>query len=154
MIELLRGTWGFRDFILSSVKREFASRYLGTQLGMVWPILHPLSLILIYTLVFGEVMRARLAGHEASRFAYSIYLTAGFVSWMLFSDLLARSVGISVHNAGLLKKVSIHKLASPVIASISALVQIAILPISCSITTAFTGPKARRCCVRSADRWS
>jgi lipopolysaccharide transport system permease protein len=126
MIELLRGAWRFRDFILASVKREFASRYLGTQLGFFWAILQPLALILIYTLVFAEVMKPRLPGHE-SRFAYSIYLTAGLITWMLFSDLLARAVGIFVHNATLLKKVNIHKLSFPIIASISALVQSGIL---------------------------
>lgn len=126
MIELLRGAWRFRDFILASVKREFASRYLGTQLGFFWAILQPLALILIYTLVFAEVMKPRLPGHE-SRFAYSIYLTAGLITWMLFSDLLGRAVGIFVHNANLLKKVNVHKLAFPIIASISALVQSGIL---------------------------
>lgn len=126
MIELLHGVWRFRDFIFASVKREFASRYLGTQLGIVWAIAQPLALILIYTLVFAEVMKPRLPGHE-SRFAYSIYLTAGLVVWMLFSDLLARSVGIFVQNANLLKKVNVHKLALPAIASISVLVQTSIL---------------------------
>ena len=126
MIALLRGTWRFRDFILASVKREFASKYLGTQLGVIWPIVHPLALILIYTLVFAELMRPKLEGHE-SRFAYSIYLTAGFITWSLFADLLTRSVGIFVQNAMLLKKVMVHKLALPVIAALSALVQFAIL---------------------------
>jgi len=122
MIELLRGAWRFRDFIVASVKREFATRYQGTQLGALWPIVHPLALILIYTLVFAEVMKPRLPGHE-SRFAYSIYLTAGLVAWSLFSDLLVRSVGIFVHNANLLKKVNVHKLAFPIIAFLSALIQ-------------------------------
>lgn len=126
MIGLLRGVWRFRDFILASVKREFAARYLGTQLGVFWPVVHPLALIIIYTLVFAELMRPRLEGHE-SRFAYSIYLTAGFVTWSLFADLLNRSVGIFVQNALLLKKVTVHKLALPVVAAISALVQFAIL---------------------------
>lgn len=126
MFELLRGAWRFRDFIIASVKREFASRYLGTQLGFVWPVVQPLALIVIYTLVFSEVMRPRLPGHE-SRFAYSIYLTAGFIAWALFADLLGRSVGIFVNNGNLLKKVSVHKLAFPIIASLSALVQFAIL---------------------------
>lgn len=131
MVELLRGVWRFRDFISASVKREFASRYQGTQLGVFWPIIHPLALILIYTLVFSEIMRPRLPGHE-SRFAYSIYLTAGFVTWSLFSELLVRSVGIFVSNANLLKKVNVHKLAFPAIAFISALVQSAIL-LSCFV---------------------
>jgi len=126
MLELLRGAWRFRDFIIASVKREFASRYLGTQLGIFWAIAQPLALILIYTLVFAEVMRARLPGSD-SRFAYSIYLTGGLITWMLFSDLLTRSVGIFVHNANLLKKVSVHKLSLPIIAFASALIQSAIL---------------------------
>lgn len=126
MFELLRGAWRFRDFIIASVKREFASRYLGTQLGFIWPILQPLALILIFTLVFAQIMKPRLPGHD-SAFAYSIYLTAGFITWSLFSDLLVRSVGIFVHNAELLKKVSVHKLAFPIIAFLSALVQTTIL---------------------------
>lgn len=126
MLELLRGVWRFRGFIVASVKREFAARYLGTQLGIFWPIVHPLALILIYTLVFAEVMKPRLPGHD-STFAYSIYLTSGFVAWSLFGDLLGRSVGIFVANANLLKKVSIHKLSLPVIASISSFVQVGIL---------------------------
>ena len=27
-----------RDFVVASVKREFASRYLGTQLGLFWAV--------------------------------------------------------------------------------------------------------------------
>jgi lipopolysaccharide transport system permease protein len=138
MIELLRGVWRFRDFIFASVRREFAVRYRGTQLGIFWPIVHPLALILIYTLIFSEVMRPRLPGHE-SRFAYSIYLTAGFVAWSLFGDLLGRSVGIFVHNSELLKKVSVHKLAFPAIAFISALIQSGILLAGFFVFLAVTG---------------
>ena len=126
MIELLRGVWRFRGFILASVRREFAARYRGTQLGALWPVLQPLALITIYTLVFAQVMKARLPGHE-SPFAYSIYLTAGLVAWSLFSELLMRSVGIFVHNAEVLKKVPVHKLAFPAIAFASALLQAGIL---------------------------
>jgi lipopolysaccharide transport system permease protein len=126
MIELLRGAWRFRSFIVASVKREFASRYLGTQLGAAWPIIHPLTLIVIYTVVFSQLMRPTLPGND-SRFAYSIYLTAGFVTWGLFSELLGRSVGIFVQNATLLKKVSVHKLSLPIIASISSFINTSIL---------------------------
>jgi lipopolysaccharide transport system permease protein len=126
MIELLRGAWRFRAFIAASVKREFASRYLGTQLGPIWPVIHPLALIAIYTIVFAQLMRPRMPGHE-SPFAYSIYLTAGFLTWGLFGDLLGRSVGIFVQNAALLKKVNVHKLALPIIASLSALINAGIL---------------------------
>ena len=49
---MLRECWDFRGFILASVKRDFVSRYLGTQLGFFWAVAQPLALILIYTLVY------------------------------------------------------------------------------------------------------
>ena len=126
LVSLSRETWRSRDFIIASVKREFAARYQNTQLGVFWPIAQPLAMILVYTLVFSEIMRPRLPGHE-SRFAYSIYLTAGLVTWTLFSDLLTRSVSVFVHNANLMKKVSIPQIAFPVIATASALLHFVIL---------------------------
>lgn len=126
MLELARQAWRFRGFIVGSVRREFASRYLGTQLGALWSVMHPLALIAIYTLIFSGVMRSNLPGHD-SRFAYSIYLTAGLVLWTLFGDLLGRCVGTFVHNANLLKKVTLPKITLPIIASLSALVHCGIL---------------------------
>jgi lipopolysaccharide transport system permease protein len=123
---MLRECWDFRGFILASVKRDFVSRYLGTQLGFFWAIAQPLAMILIYTLVFAAVMKPALPGHD-SRFAYSIYLCAGILLWQLFSDLLSRSVGVFVHNAGLLKKVNLPKLALPVIVALSGLSNFAVV---------------------------
>ena len=78
--------------------RDFVSRYLGTQLGFFWAVAQPLAMILIYTLVFAEIMKPALPGHE-SKFAYSIYLCAGILLWQLFSDLVSRSVGVFVTTA-------------------------------------------------------
>jgi lipopolysaccharide transport system permease protein len=123
---MLRECWDFRGFILASVKRDFVSRYLGTQLGFFWAVAQPLAMILIYTLVFAQIMKPALPGHD-STFAYSIYLCAGILIWQLFSDLLNRSVGIFVHNAGLLKKVNIPKLALPIVVALSGLANFAVI---------------------------
>lgn len=123
---MLRECWEFRDFIVASVKRDFVSRYLGTQLGFFWAIAQPLAMILIYTLVFAEVMKPAMPGH-ASKFAYSVYLCAGILTWQLFSDLLNRSVGVFVHNANLLKKVNLPKLSLPVIVTLSGLSNFAVI---------------------------
>ena len=123
---MLRECWQFRDFILASVRRDFASRYLGTQLGFFWAIAQPLAMILIYTLVFAEIMKPSLAGH-ASKYAYSIYLCAGLLIWQLFSELLNRSIGVFVHNANLLKKVDLPKVALPVIVALSGLSNFAVV---------------------------
>jgi lipopolysaccharide transport system permease protein len=71
-------------------------------------------------------MKPVLPGHD-SRFAYSIYLCAGILTWQLFSELLNRSVGIFVHNANLLKQVNLPKLALPVIVALSGLSNFAVV---------------------------
>ena len=68
---LLRALWAYRGFILGSVKREFQSRYQNSVLGAAWTVLNPLAMIVVYTAIFSQVMKARLPGVEGS-FAYSI----------------------------------------------------------------------------------
>ena len=116
----LRNAWSVREYIVASVKRDFVSRYLGTQLGWFWAIAQPLAMILIYTVIFAEIMKPALPGH-AGPFAYSIYLCAGMIVWMLFNDLITRSIGMFVNSANLLKKVNLPKFALPVIIAMSGL---------------------------------
>jgi lipopolysaccharide transport system permease protein len=119
---------GVPGFILTSVKRDFVSRYLGTQFGFFWAVVHPLALIVIYTVIFSQIMKPALSGHD-SKFAYSIYLCAGILIWQLFSDLVGRSVGVFVRNADLLKKVNLPKLALPVVVVLSALSNFAVIAV-------------------------
>ena len=125
---MARELWKFRGFIYESVRREFVSRYAGTQFGALWAILQPLTMILIYTLVFASIMKPALPGHT-SRFAYSIYLCSGVLTWGLFSELLSRSVGVFIQNANLLKKVHFPKLSLPLIVILSALLHYSIVMI-------------------------
>jgi len=122
----LSRAWTARQFIMATVKRDFRSRYMGTQLGVFWLVAQPLAMIAIYTLIFAEIMKPSLPGHE-TRFAYGINLCAGIVVWQLFSDLLGRSVGMFVANANLLKKSTIPKAALPAIAAVASLSNFAII---------------------------
>lgn len=42
--------------MLGAVQREFQGRYQGSMLGGVWAVLNPLTMIIIYTLVFSQIM--------------------------------------------------------------------------------------------------
>lgn len=125
-IGMLRDVWAFRDFVAANVKRDFHLKYRNTQFGFLWTILQPLSMILIYTLVFAAIMKPSLPGHS-SRFAYSIYLCAGVLTWNFFSELLGRSVNIFVNHANTLKKVNFPKLCLPLIQVFSCLIDYAIV---------------------------
>ena len=71
--QIVRALWAYRGFVLGSVRREFQSRYQNSVLGAAWTVLQPLAMIVVYTVVFATVLRARLPGMDTA-FAYSIYL--------------------------------------------------------------------------------
>lgn len=125
-IRMLRDVWTFRGFILANVKRDFHARYRNTQFGFAWTVFQPLAMIFIYTVIFAELMKPSLPGHT-SKFAYSIYLCAGVLTWGFFSELLSRCVGVFVHNANLIKKISFPRLCLPIIVILSSLINFGIV---------------------------
>lgn len=122
----LSDIYRFRGFILGSVKREFASRYRNSMLGATWLFLQPLAQILVYTLIFANVMRSRLAGVDTT-FGYSIFLCAGVLTWGVFTEIVGRCQNMFIDNANLLKKLSFPRIALPVIVVFSACVGFAII---------------------------
>lgn len=124
---IFRAIWNYRQFIASSVWREFQSRYRASLLGVFWTVAQPLALLLIYTVVFGRVMRPSLPGHEQTPYAFSIYLCAGVIFWTLFAEMLTRLSTVFVDNATLIKKTNFPRVCLPVIATLSALVNFTII---------------------------
>lgn len=122
----VRALWAYRGFILGSVKREFQSKYRNSLLGVAWTILQPLAMIIVYTVIFSQVMRARLPGVE-SLFGYSIYLCAGVITWGYFSEVVSRAQNMFIDNANLLKKLSFPRLCLPVTLVLNASLNFSII---------------------------
>jgi lipopolysaccharide transport system permease protein len=123
---LLKALWAYRGFILGSVKRDFQSRYQNSVLGATWSVLQPLAMIVVYTVIFSQVMRTRLPDVQGG-FAYSIYLCAGVLTWGLFSEITGRAQNVFIDNAQLLKKLSFPRMSLPVTVVTNALVNFAIV---------------------------
>ena len=118
-MNMLRAIWAYRGFILGSVQREFQIKYRNSLLGAAWNIINPLAMIVVYTVIFAQVMRAKLPGVD-STFAYSIYLCAGVLTWGLFGEMVGRSQTMFLDNANLLKKISFPRITLPIIVVASA----------------------------------
>lgn len=138
MKDMLLAIYGYRGFIWSSIKRDFQSRYQTSMLGALWLVLQPLAMILVYTLVFSEVMKARMP-NNAGPFAYSIYLCSGVLTWGLFTEILDKSQSVFISNANLIKKLSFPKICLPVIITVSAILNFAIIFSLFIVFLIFTG---------------
>jgi lipopolysaccharide transport system permease protein len=110
---MLGALWAYRGFIVGSVKREFQSKYRNSLLGAAWTVINPLAMIIVYTVIFSQIMKAKLPGVDTT-FAYSIYLCAGILTWGLFAEIVGRAQNTFLENANLLKKLSFPRLCLPV----------------------------------------
>ncbi|AUH02166.1 ABC transporter permease [Prodigiosinella confusarubida] len=123
---MLRALWNYRGFILGNVKREFQSKYRNSLLGATWTVLNPLAMIIVYTVIFSHVMKAKIAGIDDT-YAYSIYLCSGVLTWGLFSEIVSRAQNVFIDNANLLKKVSFPRMCLPVVVVANALINFIII---------------------------
>lgn len=123
---MLKAIFRYKAFIVGSIVREFQSKYRNSLLGALWNILNPLAMITIYTVIFSQVMRAKLPSIDTA-FAYSIYLCAGVLTWGFFSEIANRCVQIFVDNANLIKKINFPIMCLPAIVIGSALLNFSIV---------------------------
>ena len=123
---MLAGIWRYRGFILGSIKREFQSKYRNSLFGAAWVILNPLAMIVVYTVIFSQVMGSRLNGADTP-FAYSIYLCAGTLTWGLFAEITGRSQSMFLENANLIKKLQFPRICLPIIVVLNACTNFAII---------------------------
>ena len=84
--------------------RELTARYRSTFLGMLWIILQPLLMLLIYTLVFGGIFKARWPGTTTSS-GFALMLFAGLIVFNFFSEVLVSSPSLVSSQPNYVKKV-------------------------------------------------
>jgi lipopolysaccharide transport system permease protein len=108
--------------LLHFVRQDLVDKHAASALGALWTLLLPLSNILIFTLVFSQIMGARLEtmGMEyLGRFGYSVYLVTGLLAWICFSSTIARITNVYHEKAGLITKVRVSLFSLPIYVVIS-----------------------------------
>jgi lipopolysaccharide transport system permease protein len=94
-------------FILRSlVRNEILARYSKTMLGVIWSLINPLVMILIYSVVFGMIFEVRF-GRSAgiTEIPYGIVLFSGLLLHVFLAETLLRAQGIILDNSNYVKRV-------------------------------------------------
>jgi lipopolysaccharide transport system permease protein len=94
------------DLLRQLVYRELYDRYRGSVLGIAWALVLPLSMLAIYTFVFGFVFRARWPGAGDDPFAFSLFLYCGLLPYLFLVDTLARAPTLMRQYGALVKRVA------------------------------------------------
>lgn len=112
----LRGIGKFGYLLQSLVIRDVKAQYKGSALGVLWSLLNPLGLMLVFSIVFSV-----LSGGNAPR-QYPVFVLVGIIPWRFFSGSLMKTSVAITQNATLIKKVYFPRELLPVANLLSELV--------------------------------
>ena len=115
----LKNIWRYRDLIIFFIKRDLATEYKQTILGVFYHALNPIISTFIKVIIFGKI--ANLSTDGIPQFLF--YLSGG-VFWSYFARCLAIGKGVFLSNRDLYSQVYIPKLAVPVANNISEFIKL------------------------------
>ena len=107
----LNELWAYRELLYFLTWRDIKVRYKQTALGLTWAVLKPLSLMLIFTVVFGW-----LAQVPSDGLPYPVFSLCAILPWQLFAQTLSSTSQSLISNQNLLTKVYFPRLVIPLAA--------------------------------------
>lgn len=103
-----------RELLLNLTMREVRGQYKRTVFGQLWSLANPLAQMLIYTFVFGFILRAQPEpGNPSGLNVFALWLMTGLLPWGFFSNVVNQGMGSLVANEGLIQKVYFPRIVLP-----------------------------------------
>lgn len=121
---MIVGLYRYRGYIARMALAEMRDEYLGSVMGGLWNVLRPVSMILVYTLVFGHLISQAVGGFEGR--PYWLYLCAGLLPWHAFNVAVSRGSVSFTQNSGYLRKLPVPEDVFPAKAAVVAAMALAI----------------------------
>jgi len=117
----LKDVWQYRELLYFLVWRDIKVRYKQTVLGVAWIVLQPVTSMVVFSVLFGALLKVPSGGVP-----YPIFRYAALLPWNYFAGSLNRSSGSVVSSAGLITKVYFPRLIIPMAGVLSGLLDFAI----------------------------
>ena len=99
----------YRELVWVMIVRDLKIRYKQTVMGVAWAVLQPLTMIVIFSIIFGKLAKIPSDGYP-----YPVFVFSGMLAWNFFSSSVSAS-GVSLISAGnLVSKVYFPRIIIPV----------------------------------------
>lgn len=109
--------WEYRELLYFLAWRDIKVRYKQTILGAAWAILQPFLTMVVFSFFFGT-----LAEMPSDGIPYPLFSYAALVPWTFFANGITQAANSLVTSSNLIKKVYFPRLAIPISAILSGII--------------------------------
>ena len=101
--------WRYRETVWILGLRDLKVRYRQTLIGVAWAILQPLTMMLVFAMLFHLMGRVPVVGAVP----YAVVAFCGLLAWQLFSTTVTACSNSLVTNRNMITKIYFPRLALP-----------------------------------------
>ena len=116
MVKILKYLFLYRELILTLVWKEIIVRYKQAFLGLIWTLLKPMMLMLIFTMVRSFV------GIDSGDIPYPILTFVAILPWVFFQESTSDGINSLVANSMLIKKIYFPREIFPLVSVITKII--------------------------------
>lgn len=94
-----------RSLTWEMTRRDVLGRYREANFGLLWSLISPFLMLLIYTLAFGYLLKARWPGTSGNTADFAMLLFMGLIVHGFFAECLIKAPNLVVGNSNLVKRI-------------------------------------------------
>lgn len=113
--------WEYRELLYFLIWRDVKVRYKQAALGAAWAVLQPAMAMVIFTVIFGRLVKLPTDGSP-----YPVFVYAGLLPWTFFSNAITTATNSLINNANVITKVYFPRIIVPLAAVGAGLVDFAV----------------------------
>ncbi len=129
----------YRELFASLFRRDLRAKYKGSVLGLAWTLALPVTLMLVYLVVFSVLWKAQATDVDH----YWLFLLCGLPPWVFFATSLQSSARSLLENAPLIRKVRFPRQLVPLAVVATQLVAFVVMTAVVIVLSLVFLPEAR-----------
>ncbi|HVJ62600.1 MAG TPA: ABC transporter permease [Tahibacter sp.] len=94
-----------RSLTWELAKRDVLGRYRGASFGLLWSVLSPFLMLIVYTVAFGTILKSRWPQQVEGGVDFALILFVGLIVHGFFAECLSRAPNLVVGNPSYVKRV-------------------------------------------------
>lgn len=112
-----KNLYNYRELLLQLAARQIKTRYKQSVLGILWAILNPLFMMVIFTVIFSYFIKIPSDG-----IPYPLFSFCALISWQFFSGAVSSATSSLVGNSSLVQQIYFPREIFPVTSIIASFV--------------------------------